>query len=90
MSYRRCRRCCSAMFAVVAVPVFAVVAVPAGGDTFRALVGVAVVDLFFAAAVPAGGARRGHVCVGIAGVESLQRGTSRKHIRSCEMMRHGK
>ena len=57
---------------------FAVVAVPAGGArraTSRALVGVAVVDLFFAAAVPAGGDRRGHVCVGIAGVEILQRGT---------------
>ena len=49
--------------------------------TSRALVGVAAVDLFFAAAVPAGGARHGHVCVGIAGVEILQRGTCRKHIR---------
>ena len=32
-------------------------------------------NLLFSTAVPAGGARRGHVCVGIAGVEILQRGT---------------
>ena len=71
----------SLLFAVVGVPALTVVAIPAGGATSRALVGDAVVDLFFAAAVPAGGARRGHVCVGIVGVEILQRGTSRKHIR---------
>ena len=46
-----------------------------------ALVCVAVVDLFFAAAVLAGGARRSQVYVGIAGVEILQRGSCRKHIR---------
>ena len=47
----------------------------------RALIGVAVLDLFLAAAIPAGGARRGHVCVGIAGIEILQRGSCRKHIK---------
>ena len=47
----------SLLFAVVAVPALAVVAIPAGG------------------------ARHGHVCVGLAGVEILQRGTCRKHIR---------
>ena len=39
---------------------------------------------------PPGGARRDHVCVGIAGVEILQRGSCRKHVKSCEMLRHGK
>ena len=63
----RCCRCCSLSSPSQQVA-------PAAAAS-RALVGVAVVDLFFAAAVPAGGARHGHVCVGIAGVEILQRGT---------------
>ena len=50
---------------------------PPAAATSHALVGVAVVDVFFAAAVvaAAGGARRGHVCVCIAGT---QESTARK------------
>ena len=46
--------------------------VASAAATSLALVGVTVVNLFFASAVPAGGARRGHVCVGIAGVDSAK------------------
>ena len=39
---------------------------------------------------PRRSARRGHVCVRVAALKSLQGGSCRKHIKSCEILRHRK